>query len=935
MFYLSRAVVNMDLYMKVLCNSSDIYLVQSSSIAIYTIKHGKLIYVRKTEFFDVIKSAVIIGNELLVVFNGYIVFLDRFLDERTRYRLGRSSVDYRHVGAYIACGKSSICLTSFFGNMTFCTLGSGLESPIEYSADKSVIIDFKSVEGTGQYISLEKNPKGTFAKIYEHSPEIIEVLREISVPGGYMIVPLKDRFAVFSTNRVFLFRRNEEVEIYKVSKGRVGSLDLALDEGNGECRCSDTLEEKMFTCYTSYCDEKCLLTLIVDEDGELFNLNTTYGLKMEHVGKINPSKDIAIHSSGLLVSIGYNSDNCIYYIERKEGKISLKLVAMIETIRRFNTSTMVFDGVYHTYVSDGKYIGEIVEKTPISFRSELNLFENGKEKIVRGLFNCGAFVCAQYEDEVHCLYLEGEELTSIYKFVSDDEIIGYFRLGRIDFYMSGGLVRAYEMNGEGELDTKEYKIDYTSFSSNSHCIFLGQRNKIIKLGSEGLETIEIEFAIKEMESDERYLFILTGKRVLRVYSIDGRKFVFIQSFRFDVIFLSVFDGYLYTIGSDIYKFQIKEDGSLSLPIRMKEAGRPIGKKERLIIFDSQVMDLKYEGILNIDGWKSIFSRDMILASNEHGIKVYEYRKHKVVLVDEISKEKDCKILGKEQMYIDNNLDGFVIRRFNGSSVIEGHGEAIGFSSSEYQIVSMRRIIPGLEKPESKCFLKIYKEGSFMYDFETPYRIDITYTSRGEVYCSEENRLYCYEVGVKSLLRKFKLKFPSKISGICSDRDKLFVGTEKDSVFMVKDRRIVCRDKFPRRVVALERMNDGNLVVGDWAGNIIVMEVKDDSLISGASIFVNDMVVQFISQDKVFGICMSGKVVEIVEIGEELFEFLETIGEKITEALNRPFFQAFRRNRFINSEYIKEFSKLSEQQIKEVLEKTNVDIEKIFEVVNAI
>ncbi|CAD25698.1 hypothetical protein [Encephalitozoon cuniculi GB-M1] len=932
MFYLSRAVVNTDLYMRVLCSPSDVYLVQSSSIAVYEIRYRRLAYVKRVKFFDVIKSAAIVGDELLVAFNGYFVLLDRLLNEKTRHRLGRSSMDYRHAGAYIGCGENSICLASFFGHTVFCALEDGMQDFIECSSDGSTIIDLKAVEGTKRYLLLERSCHGgTVVKIYEHMAEVVKVVREVSVPGGYLIVPLGDNFAIFSRDGMFLFRGLEEIEIYRISRGLSG--DLVLLKESGEHGCASGLETRMFTCYGSYYDGECLLTLVVDEEGELYNLEANPSLR--HVGKINPSKDVEIHPSGFLISIGYNSNNCMYCLKKEGPNVRIELVDVLETIKRFSTATVTFDGLYHVYVSDGCYVGEIVEKASFFFLNELKLFRNEEERVVRSVLGCGMFVCAQYDEEAHCLFLEGERLRSLYKFVARDEIVGYFRLGKTDFYVTAETVKACDANGRDGLVMKEYKVDYDSFSSNGHCIFLGHKNKIVKLGPEGLETIEIGFSIKEIEADERHLFILTGKRVLRVYRIHDRKFVFIQSFHFDVIFLSFADGCLYTIGAEIHRFTINEDGSLSLPSRLKSTGRPIGKKRGLVILEEGIVDLKDGKVLNVDGWKSAFAGDMLVIANEYGLKVYGCRKERVFLVDDaLDTGGEYKIIGRESVYIDNGIDDFRIRRFDKSLVMEGRGKAMDFSSSEYQIVSVCVEESGRE--DSKAyFLKVYRKGNFLYDFGMSCRVGVICTNGKEVYCGVEDRLYCYEVGIKALLRKFKLKFPSRISRVCAGEARVFIGTEKDSVFMVAGRRVICGDPFPRHVVALERMSDGNLLVGDRTGNIAVMKIVGDSLVSAASIFINDMVVQFISQDRIFGVCMSGKVVEVIRIDEELFELLEMIGGKIAEGLGRPFFQAFRRNRFIDAEYVGEFNRLEEKQIKEVFEGGSTSIEKILEIINSI
>lgn len=933
MFYLCRAVVNTDLYVRVLCSLSNIYFVQTSSITIYSISHRRFVHTKKMEFFDVIKSASIVEDEILVVFNGYFVFLDRHLNERARYRFGRCSIDYRQVGAYVAHGKGSMCLASYFGNMIFYSLEDKLQVPIEHFVGENIVIDLKVIEGTRRYLLLVRNQNGVFAKIYEHKPEMVEMLKEENVPGGYIAVPLKDSFAVFSPDRVFFLRANDKIEVYRISRG--SSETLTLIEADSGCKCKDVSETKIFTCHTSHYDGKCLLTLILNEEGEIFSLKYTDRLKLEYIGRINPSKDIEIHSSGLLVSIGYNSDNCMYYIKREEEIISLELVDMIEAIKRFSSSTIMLDGLYHVYVSDGHYIGEITEKEPFSLLNEMKLFGEKEEKVLRSVFSCGKFICVQYGEEAQCLLLEGGNMTSLYKFIAQDEIVGYFKIGKDDFYMMAGLVMVCNISSENELTTKRHSIDYDSFSANSQHVFLGYKNRITKLDSSSSKDIEIEFTIKEMEVDERYLFILTGKRVLRVYRIDDEKLIFIQSFRFDVIFLSLFNGFLYTIGMEIYRFKINEDGSLSLPIRIREDGKPTGKKEGIVILEEKVIDLRHERILDIDGLKSALSGDMVVIGGRYGLEVYEYKKHGVFMVDTISNKEECKIIGREVIYIDNDSDRFKIKRFDGSLVVEGHGKAIEFSSSEYQIVStyVRRL--EREGFEDSYFLKVYKKGNLLYDFETSCKIEVIAMNGKEVYCGTDNNLYCYEIGVKTLLRKSKVKFPSKITRMCAGEGRLFVGTEKDSVFMVRDKRIVCRERLPRYVMALEKMSDGNLVVGDRAGNIIIMKVEDDFLVSMATIFINDMPIQLISQDKVFGVCMSGKVIEIVKIEEELFEFLEEIGQKIAEALNKPFFQPFRRNRFISSEYIREFTNLNEQQVKEVLQKTNVDIEKIFEVINTI
>ncbi|WEL39113.1 DNA damage-binding protein 1 [Encephalitozoon hellem] len=933
MFYLSRAVINTDLYTKVLCILSSVCFVQTSSVTIYNINCRRLIYAKKIEFFDVIKSAAVVGDQILIVFNGYLVFLDKDLNERIRHRFGRCSIDYRQVGAYIAHGRNSICLASFFGSMVFYSFEDRLESPIEHFADENTILDLKAIEGTKRYLLLVRNLNGVFARIYEHKPEMIKMLREINVPGGYIAVPLKDSFAVFSPDRVFFFKDGDEIEVYKISQGLSGDLTLIKADAGHECK--DISEVKLFTCYTSHCDKGCSLMLIANEEGELFSLKCTEMLKLEYIGRINPSKDIEMHSSGFLVSVGYNSDNCVYFI-MKEGEVwSLELVDAIETIKGLSTSAITFDGLHHVYVSDGHYIGEIAEKEPFHLLNEVRLFEEGKEKEVRGVFSCRKSMCIQYDDEVHCFILEGEKMANLYRFTAKDEIIGYFRVGKDDFYMMAGLVMICNNENGSVVAIKEHRIDYDVFSGNSQHVFVGYRNRITRLDSSSSEDIEIGFVVKEMETSERYLFILTGKRVLRVYGIEDRRFVFIQSFRFDVMFLSLFNGFLYTIGTEIHRFKINEDGSLSLPIRIREYGQPIGKKEGVVIFEEKVVDLGRERILDIDGWKSVFLGDKVVIADGCGLKIYGYKKHRVFATDVMSGKGEYKIIGREAVYIDNNSDGFKIKRFDGSLVVEGCGNAIEFSSSEYQIVSAYARIYDKEGAKSKYFLKVYKNGGLLYDFEIFGKIEVITVNGKEVYCSIENNLYCYEIGVKTLLKKFKVALPSRITKMCTGEDRLFVGTEKNSVFVVKDRRIVCRERIPRHVMALESMDDGCLVVGERVGNVVIMKIKDDSLVSVATIFINDMPIQFVSQDKVFGICTSGKVIEIIKIDEELFEFLEQIGQKISEALNKPFFQPFRRNRFISSEYIREFVNLSEQQVKNVQLKTGIDVEKMLEVISTI
>lgn len=991
MFYLCKTMLGSDFYTKVLCTSANFYLVQSASISMYCIEGGRFEHMKTVQFFDVIKSADIVGDRVLVVFNGYLSVLDCLLnDERRpslisddgtqysiqtfvnegrvrtkngskamlpvvdRYRFGRSSIDYRNVGAYFANTDQTVCLVSLFGQMLFYTIDMGLIDPIEYSTS-SVVLDFKALKGPGLYLSLERANERVFLRVYEHKSGVITLKSEINVPGGYLIALLEEGlFAVFATNKVFVVNGFKDVEAYEISKAMVGG---PIKEDLGEDR-DGVSDPGLFTCFSSYGTPRYSLTLALNEVGEIFSVEIKDGFRLTYITRISPSKDIRIHPEGFLITIGYNTDNCIYHLgQTGDGRVTLELTDTLEVFGISRTSTITFSKLYQIYMSNSRWIREVVQRNSLVLVSRLELPDECKGSL-REIFGAGRFVCAVCDKYIYNMVVDIRELTVLYKLKLADELVGYFRFKGLDLYLTNSLIVIVEIHDKktiGPDDGKEEKqltvmklpedssfsirelsVRYDVFSTSESSLFLAYENEITKVTLGMAENIQLNFMIKGLASSDQYLFILTGRRVLRVYDILSRKYVFIQAFQIDITFLGLFHGVLYAMGAKTYKFRVAGDGSLSLPVQVKFNGIPIGVKGGLLLLKDMVVDLESEQMMDLDGDMSTLVEDKIVVADSDELKMYKHESSRRFSLHTLANHGEYRIVSKERIYIENVNGTFRIKGFDGSSIIEGSGKAIDFSSSEYQIVAVlygNSLSYSTNISDSESSLQVYKDGVFLYELRTSVKAEVVLTEEKMVYYGSDRILYGYKVGKKALLKKFKLVLPSRITTICFSDSRIFVGTEKDSVCVVKGWKLVCSEQLPRHVTALDAICQNRLIVGDKVGNILIMEVLGDSLRAKACLFVNDMPMQFVCGDRIFVVCLSGKVCEIVEIDDVLFGLFEKVERQILECLGKPFFEIFKRNGFVDSEYLKLFYELDDKQTKKASELIGVSIEKIFEAID--
>lgn len=933
----------------------------------YAMEEGALKFVKKASFFDVVKSVNVIGNRVLVVFNGYLVVLDEMLnDEYTssvkgskylssetennntsldvgKYRFGRSCIDYKNVGCYVAHTDQTLCLASFFGQMLFYTINNRLFDPIEYSAN-CVILDFKAMIGSRIYMSLEKRNRSVVLRTYEHINGAIIVRSEVSVPGGYLIMPFENSgcVVIFSTNGVFLVRDFSSAEMYKVVEygvNRVVKSENCIGDGF-----------HLFTCFSSCTTQEYSLSLVMNEIGEVFKIDTEAELKMSYVTRIPPCRDIDLHPDGFLISIGYNADNCVYHLKRIEDRITLELTDVLDVLTISRSAGMFYDGLYHIYLSDTNCIKEVVRTDSLTLVSSLDLAEEAGS--LSRIFTSKKVLCAILDENVHVARLSGDELVHMYAFEAKDEIVGYFRCENVDFYLMDNVVETIEICNESDTRLKgsdkqkfgmvidagnsfslirRHKLNYDLFSTSECYLFLVYGNKITIMSSKTTEVIELDFNIKGLASTDRYLFVLTGKRVLRVYDLVDRRYVFIQSFRADVLFISLFDACLYTAGTKIQKFKINEDGSLSIPKQVKCNGMPVGFKEGLLLFKDTVIVMRNEEMLGIDGFLSVSVGTKIIVGNKNALNVYEHENNEKYTSELLADEGTYKIVCGEMVYIENINNSFRVKNFSGSVVIEGSGEALDLSSSgEHKILS---IGVSVNDEEPRYFLRLYKNDMFVYDYEIDCKAGVVSINGKRIYCGSGDTLYGYEIGIKTLLRKSKVVLPSKITKICSSELDVFAGTEKDSVFVVRGNEVLFSEKVPRHITALERTSKDKLMAGDMAGNILVMEFSKDSLNLRACMFINDIPVQFVSGDRTFAICLSGKVCEITQIDDALFGFFEKVEWEVRNSLQKSFFEMFRREGFVDAEYLKMFHELNEKQTKHLSESAEVDIESMLDVIN--
>lgn len=952
MFCLCKTVVDSDFYTGILCSHLGIYLVQSASISMYSIHRGMFEHVGRMRFFDVIRSVEIVGDRILVVFNGYLVVLDSMLSSKCgpsaqghgeywiqpgmgdvslqvgKYRFGRSSMDSRNVGAYVRHVGRSIGLVSFFGQMLFYTVGAGLSEPVEHTTDGTVL-DFRGADELGVYLSLERTCERTVLRSYEHTSGLVVVRGEVDVPGGYMVIPLGNTCVVFSTGRVFLVKDFRDVETYE----------------------SPGVGDTMFTCSCSHTSSRYSLTLVLDETGELFRVIVRDGLELQRVDKISPSKDIKIHPGGFLITIGYNSDNHMYHLkEAEDGGIGLELTDTLDVLGISRSSGLVYDGVYHVYLSNLSSIKEVVRRESLRPLYRLALPRGSEE--VSGVFESGGFLCVAYGGVVYNLSVEGNRLVKRYEIEFEDKVVGYFRLEDLDVYLmdnsvriveecDSGMGRRYEgrhdqmrIVGLGEerfLLVRRCRVCYDIFSGHGHEVLLGCRNRITRITSVCMETIEVGFGIRGLGSTGRYLFLLTGARVLRVYSMETRRHVFIQSFRTDVRFVTVCDGYVYAVGERIHRLKINDDGSLSLSRQMRNEGEVSEVRGECVVLGESIVSLRTGKTIQVGKNKGIVAGERVAIVDGSEVGMYEYRDSDGFGARTLVCGGEYVIVGREAVYIENGT-GFRIRRLDGGIVAEGEGRAIDFSSSEYQVVSVCKRGCAEDPMCGEHYLQIYRDGVFLYEFKVGAMTGATAADGRRVYFGCGNVLYSYEVGKKTLLRKSRVDLPSRIVRICVGDSTVAVGTERDSVCIVQGDRHLFGEQVPRQITALERMGRKRLVAGDRSGNVLVMEETGESLVTRASMFVNDMPVQFITGERVFVICLSGKVCEIVEVGEDLFRIFEDIEWEIGDSLGRPFFSMFGRNRFVDAEHLKLFYELDTEQVRRVCERTKTSMERMFDII---
>ncbi|TBU15070.1 hypothetical protein CWI40_081660 [Ordospora colligata] len=946
MFYISKTVVPGDFCVKILCNRFGVYLIQASSVVKYIIIDGRTVYAKRIDFFDVVKSAVAFENSIVVVFNGYIRQLDGNLDERSVHVFGRSDIDYRNPGSYVACAKQSICIVSFFGHMVLYGIKEGLlAEPMKYRMGQcaAVVLDFKAIDSNDRYASLEKSCNGTIVKVYEYDcfSRTIKVLTEHIVDdAGYMIVPLHGMiFAVFSSTSVFIFRSIYKVERYDI-------LELLRLSGIPDL---NLLVGSVFTCNAIDPDGIDGLAVVVNEYGHVFEVRVTECIELHYATKICVCKDIAIDHYGHLVCLAHDFINQVYFVKREEGSISIMHADDISSSMICRSAYIMHDGLHHVYVCNRTNVGEIVEALSIDFvckariiedsSHEVNLKEDCENNVVKDVFSSGDVICVCYNNKICNIKMNKTQFEKQYELDCDNEVVGYFRTRSHDVYLMKesmilrDLIIDDKYAKEPEIYVKE--VNYEYFCGSSEYVIFGSNSKILLFEGSVMECIEIGVVVKGLEMHENYLFVVTGRHVIRVYNISERRFVFIQLLFEDIEYVMAFEGYLYVVGYSMHKFKINTDGSLGFPSRMKHNGKAIGRKGRIMILENGCIDVRCQRVIGVDGRKSVFVDGKVIVGEGVWLSVYDYNENRRIMIDCITHvDGECKILMDGIGYAENVNFRFSIKKFDGSKILEGAGAVIDAAlCGEYCVVAVNDSEKCINESEEGYLLNVYKQDSLIYGFRIDYAPSVLRIDKCRVYCTSSNVIHCYEVGIRTLLKKFRIEFPSKINCLCTDDSRVFVGTEKDSVFVLKNGNIEYKDDVSRFIVSLAKFDKDKLIVGEMTGEMMIMKLFENHALVVASIFVNDIPIMFIPGEYVLAVCLSGKVIEIQEVDKELFGFLQKVEDQISVLSEKSFFEAFNKTRFVDADYLKQVYDMNDKGMCDIYKNREFDVERAFDVIS--
>ncbi|KAH9411068.1 hypothetical protein HK407_08g13420 [Ordospora pajunii] len=947
MFYISKTVVPGDFCMKIVCNRSGVYLAQASSVVKYIIRDGRAVYAKRIDFFDVVKSVVAAESSIMVVFNGCIRQLDENLDEKNMHVFGRSNIDYKNPGSYVAYTKRGICIVSFFGQMVLYRTGEGLLSePMEYSMGRcaTVVLDFKAIDGRDRYASLEKNCNGTAVRVYEYdcvSRAIKMVAEQMVDDSGYMIVPLNSMmFVVFSSVSVFAFRSTFKVEKYDI-------LELLRSSGVSGAG-ADIPMDGVFTCSAVSPEGMNELAVVVNADGLVFEIKATDCIELHYAAKVCVPKDVVIDYYGHFICLAHDSISQVYFVKRDEGSISIVYADDISSSMICRSAYVVHDELHHVYVCNGRNVGEVVEALPINFvckakitedsNHEENVGEGSDDGAIKDVFASGDMICVCYGNRICNIKMNKTQFEKQYELECASEVLGYFRIQSHDVYVMRESIMVCDLimdnqNTRGpEAYVKEVIHEY--FCGSSRYVIFANHSRILLFEGSVMECIETGVVVRGLEVHDKYLFVVTGRRVIRVYSISERRFVFIQLLLEDFEFVMAFEGYLYVVGCAMHRFKINMDGSLGLPSWMNFNGKGIGRKGRIMILENDSMDVRCQRMIGVDGIRSVFVDGRVVVGEGMWLSIYDYDESRRIMIDGlVHADGACKILMNGMGYVENVNSRFSVKKFDGSIAFEGVGAAIEAASyGEYCVVAVNDCENSMNISDTRCFLNIYKQDILMYAFGIDYGPSVLRMEKSRIYCASLNAMYCYEIGLKTLLKKFRIEFPSKINCVCTDDARVFVGTEKDSVFVLKEGNVEHKDDVSRCIVSLEKFDKDRLIVGEMTGEVMIMNLFENCVAVTASIFVNDMPIMLIPGDRVFAVCLSGKVVEIQEIDKELFGFLQKLEDQIIAFSGKPFFEAFNKTRFVDAGYLKQVYDMSDEGMRDIYKSREFDIKRIFDVI---
>jgi hypothetical protein len=888
MFYLSRTVVQSDYYNKILLLGSRVCLVQPASVVLCNVSNGKFEWAETKHMHDVVRSAAVVSGRIVLAFDGRLVFLNRDLESVHGLEIGLKDT------AYIASTLSSICLSSLFGSMLFIpsigdeAAGAGAVSEFKTNA---TVLDLRQMGGL--IYSLEKR-EDVVLVVYEETSGIVLTKAEMSVPRGYMVVPLGRREClVLGSGRAYLVLDMEVGASYGLKRtGNAMKLTDELDDGG---------EGRIFTCHDAFNGA----ILICDEEGSLYKLEKRERPSFTHVGEIGPVKDIKVIDSAFLVTIGFNRNNCLYGI--RDGILvlmdGLEVFGVCRSAALVGEGTGCGQGSYRLFVSDNERIREIVRDSDMKIVDEYEM-TNGPDAAGEIMVSNGSFILV-HRDVVHRFSVVNDRIVFDYKAEIGEEVVGYLR-AEGDYLLLNDSIRRID---RAESCPRAYEL----FAISQSFIFLASRNEITKASSKTTESFKIPFAIRAVTASDSLLFVLTGSRILRIYDVEKRRCLLIQCYRFDVALVEYTDGFLYVVGERIVKHEVGEDGVLSIGVVVRnvlDVSRVVSIRGGLLRdIESEIFDVR-----SGKRWKNV-----TMARMEDKILIYENQRVKLLSghagsTYALDKGMRGRIFGTE--YVEETECGFKARSLgNGDAIlISGDGRVIDYSADgEHR---------GIIVENGRRSILLYKRAALLCEYPT--EGELIRVHGGSVYVGTGDFCCVYEIGHRTLLRKYRIALPSPMTGLCFCGSRLFIGTSGSSVLAVEDRRITHADPMPRHVTALAVFGDG-VIVGDGMGYLLVM---DHELRTRAVLYLNDLPVSFTAEkERCFVVTASGKVLEEVRIEEKLFKILAEVenGER--------YFRAYRRINFVDAEHLKEVAR--ESAVAKLEERTGMSAERMLELLNLI